>query len=165
MEVAQPKSLGLRRGNLAHPQFWAKPRARWGGRFLWTPRRCFLPGAGGLQPRFCGNPSPPPSFAERSRGSRKNPFPPGFLIHRPPRRAILARENWGWTSSQIPLTLHFLPSTLTVPKSQFLSNPESAYQEACICRGAHGGGAPGQSSAGALHGEGDGPLSETRAER
>ena len=23
----------------------------------------------------------------------ENPFPPGFLIHRPPRRAILAREN------------------------------------------------------------------------
>jgi hypothetical protein len=22
--------------------------------------------------------------------------PPGFLIHRPPRRAILVRKNWGW---------------------------------------------------------------------
>jgi len=32
VEVAQPKSLGLRRGNLAHPQFWAKPRARWASR-------------------------------------------------------------------------------------------------------------------------------------
>ena len=29
---------------------------------------------------------------------RENPLPPGFLIHRSPRRAILARENWGWAS-------------------------------------------------------------------
>ena len=85
-----------RLSRLAHPHFWAKPRARRGGRFLRTPRRWFLPGAGGLQPGS--------SAALRSRlplrkdtgWPPKNPFPPGFLIHRPPRRAILARENWGW---------------------------------------------------------------------
>jgi hypothetical protein len=49
----------------AHPQFCAKPWARRGGRFLRTPRRWFLPRAGGLQPRFLGSPSIPPSFAER----------------------------------------------------------------------------------------------------
>ena len=31
--------------------------------------------------------------------TRDNPFPPGFLIHRSPRRATPAWENWGWTSS------------------------------------------------------------------
>jgi hypothetical protein len=28
---------------------------------------------------------------------RENSFPPGFLIHRSPRREIPARKNWGWT--------------------------------------------------------------------
>jgi len=33
----------------------------------------------------------------------ENPFPPGFLIHRSPRRAILAGENWGWASFPVAL--------------------------------------------------------------
>ena len=67
---------------------------------LQVPPLAGLPGAGGLQPRFYGDPSTPPSSAERGRGPRQNPFPPGFLIHRRPRRAILARENWGWASKK-----------------------------------------------------------------
>ena len=35
--------------------------------------------------------------------TRENPFPPGFLIHRSPRRAILAGENWGWASFPVAL--------------------------------------------------------------
>jgi len=80
----------------AHPQFWEKPWARRGGRFLRTPRRWFLPRAGGLQPIFFGSPSVPPSFAENTGCPRENSFPPGFLIHRSPRRAFLGGENWGW---------------------------------------------------------------------
>ena len=80
----------------AHPKFWEKPWARRGGRLLRTPRRWFLPRAGGLQPIFFGSPSLPPSFAENNGCPRENSFPPGFLIHHSPRRAFLAGENWGW---------------------------------------------------------------------
>ena len=79
----------------AHPQFCAKPWARRGGRFLRTPRRWFLPRAGGLQPKFFGSPSVPPSFEENTGCPRENSLPPGFLIHRSPRRAILARRKLG----------------------------------------------------------------------
>jgi len=85
-----------RLSRLAHPQFWAKPRARRGGRFLRTPRRWFLPGAGGLQPKFLSRSSIPPSFAERHWMPPKESFPAGIPHPSPPRRAILARENWGW---------------------------------------------------------------------
>ena len=34
---------------------------------------------------------------------RENSVPPGFLIHRPPRRAMLARKNWGRASLEILL--------------------------------------------------------------
>ena len=88
---------------LPTPSFGRSPGpGREGDSFgLQVPPLAGLPGAGGLQPRFCGNPSTPPSFAERRRGSRQNPFPPGFLIHRPPRRAILAGENWGWAKNAL----------------------------------------------------------------
>jgi hypothetical protein len=35
---------------------------------------------------------------------RDNPFPPGFLIHRSPRRAILVGENWGRASRSPPFS-------------------------------------------------------------
>jgi len=62
----------------AHPQFWAKSRARRGERFLRTPRRWLLPGAGGVQPRFLGSPSIPPSFAERHAMPPGKSFPAGI---------------------------------------------------------------------------------------
>jgi hypothetical protein len=38
---------------------------------------------------------------------RENSFPPGFLIHRSPRRAIPARKNWGWARFQSYLIFLF----------------------------------------------------------
>jgi hypothetical protein len=54
----------MKGGILPTPSFCGETWARRGGRFLRTPRRCFLPSAGGLQPIFFGRPSIPPSFAE-----------------------------------------------------------------------------------------------------
>ena len=55
-----------------------KPWARRGERFLRTPRRWFLLKPAGLQPRFLGSPSMPPSFAERGRMPPGEYFPAGI---------------------------------------------------------------------------------------
>ena len=51
-----------------------------------------------------------------------NPFPPGFLIHRPPRRAVRVGKNWGWAKGIIPLTNRHHFHILIIPKREFLSN-------------------------------------------
>ena len=76
-----PRLVKLTDGEIysqAHPQFCAKAWARRGGRFLRTPRRWFLPRAGGLQPMFLGSPSIPPSFAERHWMAPGESFPAGI---------------------------------------------------------------------------------------
>jgi hypothetical protein len=55
------------------------------------------------------------------RCPRENSFPPGFLIHRSPRRAIPARKNWGWARCPLPLTVNFAFPIFNLPQSDFIS--------------------------------------------
>ena len=63
---------------LPTPSFCEETWARRGGRFLRTPRRWFLPSAGGLQPIFVGRPSIPPSFEETHPVLSGEFFPAGI---------------------------------------------------------------------------------------
>ena len=78
--------MSTKRWILLTPSFCGETWARRGGQFLRTPRQWFLPSAG-LRSRL--------PLRKHTQCSRENSFPPGFLIHRSPRRAILAREKLG----------------------------------------------------------------------
>ncbi len=82
-------------GDLPAPNFCATPGSDVEGDSFGIQSGGSSPERAGFKRGFLGAPRPRLPLQKHMQCSRENPFPPGFLIHRPPRRAIPAGKKLG----------------------------------------------------------------------